>query len=332
MYIHCIFELSMVLDSEKFHKVLAKIYDGSEHLEQNEEECVDRSLAQSGITVTYRDSQYKKKIRVIIDLSMDLKEKCDVIRTVCKRDKQMEEYFGYRYRMNDFVLSGMVLATDIDVGTHENVLAYLKVLQRIGKVKGFSPSIYDCFETGESFCLDGNSNGIQFRIYDLGSLFEHRLIRTDRNNRRRKAILKEARGILRAEVQLTKSKVIRAYTDADDIAGQIEDLTKNCQGIFMDTFSHIIPFGDFYKKDRAMEIVRKEVGDTALRRKMLQLLSLIPEKKSLHLAQKAMNCRDIERVMDMFAKINLSPVTISKRHGIKHLRCLYITLQDNFRS
>ncbi len=323
MYIHCTFELSMVLDSEKFHKVLAKKCDRSEYLEQNDEEYVDRSLVQGGITVIYRDSQYKKKIRVIIDLSMDLKEKCDVIRTVCKLDKRMEEYFGYRYRMNDFVLSAMVLATDIDVGTHENVLAYLKVLQRIGKVKGFSPSSYDCFETDESFCLDGNSNGIQFRIYDLESLFEHRLIRTDRNSRRRKAILKEARGILRAEVQLTKSKAVRAYTDTDDIAGQIESLTKNCQDIFMDTFSHVIPYGDFYKKDKAVEIVRKEATDSIMRRRMLRLLTLIPEKKSLHLAQKAVNCRNIMKIMDSFAKINLSPVTISKRHGIKYLKNLY---------
>ena len=64
----------------------------------------------------------------------------------------------------------------------------------------------------------------------------------------------------------------------------------------------------------------KEVTDTVLRRKMLRLLTLIPEKKSLYLAQMAMSCRNIEKVMDMFAKINVSPVTISKRHEIKYLK------------
>ena len=72
-----------------------------------------------------------------------------------------------------------------------------------------------------------------------------------------------------------------------------------------------------------MEIVRKEVGDAVLRRKMLRLLSLIPEKKSLHLAQKAMNCRDIHKVMEMFAKINVSPITISKRQDAKYLKNLH---------
>ncbi len=60
-----------------------------------------------------------------------------------------------------------------------------------------------------------------------------------------------------------------------------------------------------------------------MRRRMLRLLTLIPEKKSLHLAQKAMNCRDTEKVMMAFTKINLSPVTISKRHEVKHLENVY---------
>ena len=60
-----------------------------------------------------------------------------------------------------------------------------------------------------------------------------------------------------------------------------------------------------------------------MRRKMLRLLALIPDKKSLYLAQKALNCRDVEKVMIAFTKINLSPVTISKRHEVKHLNNLY---------
>ena len=56
---------------------------------------------------------------------------------------------------------------------------------------------------------------------------------------------------------------------------------------------------------------------------MLRLVALIPEKKSLYLAQKAMNCRNIEKIMEEFAKINLSPITISKRYDMKHLKCFY---------
>lgn len=83
----------------------------------------------------------------------------------------------------------------------------------------------------------------------------------------------------------------------------------------------------YYKKNRAVEIVRDKVRDSVLRRRMLRLLALIPEKKSLYLAQKAMNCRNVETVMEGFAKINLSPVTISKRHDIKFVNSLYSYLR-----
>lgn len=59
-----------------------------------------------------------------------------------------------------------------------------------------------------------------------------------------------------------EAKAIRAYTDADDVLGQIADLLKNSRNIFGDTFTQIIPFGDFYKKDKAVEIIRKEVADS----------------------------------------------------------------------
>ena len=329
MQINCVIELSMVLDSDKFHKLFARALDRNGYMEENGEEYIDRSMAEKGVTIIYRNSQYKKKVRIFVDLGVVPKDDRDMERSICKLDKRITEYFGFKYRLDDFAISGIVLTADIDVGTHESVLAYLKVLHRIGRVKGFSPSDYDCFEEGESFCLDGNSNGIRFRIYDLESLLKRRLQRMDADRKKLKSVIGEARGILRAEVQLTKQRTVRAYTDTADVSGQMAELLMNRQDVFMDTFSHVIPFGDFYKKDKAMETIRKEVGDAVLRRKMLRLLALVPEKKSLLLAQRAMNCRDVEKVMDMFAKINVSPVTISKRYEIKYLKCLYFGMLDS---
>ena len=56
---------------------------------------------------------------------------------------------------------------------------------------------------------------------------------------------------------------------------------------------------------------------------MLRLIELIPKKKSLYLAQKEMNDRNIDKIMEMFAEINVSPVTISKRHKVDFLESLY---------
>lgn len=324
MYLNQIFELSIVLDNEKFKKVLTKVNSRSDCLEETEEGYIDQSLVPKGILVIYRDSQYKKKVKLVVNSRLVLDcDGPDPVKLIRKLDKRIGEYFDCKYRLNDFDLSGMSLAADIDVRNHQNVSAYLKVLQRIGKVKGFSPLSYDCFDEDASFCLDGNSNGIEFLIYDLQWAVMDRLSRTGISKKELRSRRKELEGLLRAEVRLTKPKAIRSYTDTTDVSEQIVLLSKNCQDIFLDTFVRVVPFGDYYKKGKAEEIIRSEVNDSTLRRRMLQMLTLIPEKKSLYLAQKAMNCRNIEKVMDGFAKISVSPVTISKRHDVKHLKSLY---------
>ena len=85
---------------------------------------------------------------------------------------------------------------------------------------------------------------------------------------------------------------------------------------------------EIIKKDKAAEIIRGNIKDSIMRRKMLRLLVLIPEKKSLYLAQKAMNCRDIEKIMEKFENIGVSPVTISKRQDIRYLKNFYSCLLE----
>ncbi len=329
MYINQVLELFMELDRDRFQKVLNRIYKKAGYLEGDNEEYIDQSMASRGITVIYRNSQYKKKIKLIIEPRLVSDSKLsDTDRLIRKLDKRIIEYLDFKYRLDDLVLSGVTLAADIDVHRHENVSAYLKVLRRIGRVKGYSPADYDCFENVDSFCLDGISNSITFWIYDLEGLIRDRLRNEDINQKKLKSIHRESEGIIRAEVRLTKPKAVRVYTDAADAYGQIAELSQKSQSVFLDVFANIIPFGDYYKKGEAVELIRSEVKDCTLRRKMLQLVALIPEKKSLYLAQKAMNCRDIEKVMEEFAKINLSPVTVSKRHDVQHLTNLYSYLVE----
>lgn len=329
MYINQVLELFMELDRDRFQKVLNRIYKKAGYLEGDNEEYIDQSMASRGITVIYRNSQYKKKIKLIIEPRLVSDSKLsDTDRLIRKLDKRINEYLDFKYRLDDLVLSGVTLAADIDVHSHENVSAYLKVLRRIGRVKGYSPADYDCFENVDSFCLDGNSNNITFWIYDLEGLIRDQLRNEDINQKKLKSIHRESEGIIRAEVRLTKPKAVRVYTDAADAYGQIAELSQKSQSVFLDVFANIIPFGDYYKKGEAVELIRSEVKDCTLRRKMLQLVALIPEKKSLYLAQKAMNCRDIEKVMEEFAKIKLSPVTVSKRHDVQHLTNLYSYLVE----
>ena len=320
MNLNSTFELSMILDTDHFQRLFNR---RSSYLQELNDEHLDTSLAAKGITIIYRDSRYKKKVRVLINTSAVVDNPSDTDKLLHKLDKRIGEYFNHRYALDNFALSGVTLTVDINVGSHTNVSDYLKVIKRVGKVKGFSPVIFDCFDDKASFCLAGNSNDIDFLLYDLEAAVMGQLRSADAGRKKLRLVSEQTKGILRAEVRLSKPKAIREYTDAADTSSQIVEMTKKSADAFMDTFARVVPFGDFYKMDAAVEIVRSEVKDSTMRRKMLRLLTLIPEKKSLHLAQKAMNCRNVEEVMEAFVQLCLSPVTISKRHEVKQLECLY---------
>jgi len=318
------FKLSMVLDNEHFQKIFSKIQDQFDYCEIDDNgNYVDSSLTSKGITVRYKDSLYKKKIHLIVNTYSLLNESFDVDKFIQKLDNQIIKYFNHEYCMNDFTLSEMDFVADIDVGSRRKGFDYLRVLRRIGKVKGFSPVSYEYLDKKISFCLSGNSNNIDFLLYDLERAALNKLQRVDASRKQLQSVSELTEGILRAEVRLTKPKAIRKQTNELDVSNQLIELTKNRMDIFLEIFARIVPFGDFYKMDVAAEIIRNNVTDSTMRRKMLRLLALIPEKKSLHLAQKAMNCRDMDKVMKNFAEIGLSPVTISKRHEVKQLECLY---------
>lgn len=324
MCINQIFKLTMVLNTNKFNR----IFSSYNLLETDGDEYIDPSLAHKGITVLYRNSQYKKKVSLIVNSAVMLKGKePDVHKHIHKLQKRISEYFCSRYSLEDFTLAELVLAADINVGNQDTVNDYIKVIQRIGKVKGFSPARYEDFDEQSSFCLEGNSNGISFFLYDLRAVmtngFNSKLVPKDRN-----IILRDAKGTLRIEVRLTTPKAICAYSDKCSTVGQISDLLGRSGEVFMGTFVQVIPYGDFHKKKDADDIVRQRVNNLPLRRKMLRLLGLIPEKKSLLLAQKAMSYREPNKLLIAFADIGVSPVTISKRADVKYLPSLYSYLDN----
>jgi len=324
MYLQSTIELTLMLEAEKFYKLLDKVYNRSEHCDGNK--LVDQTLAPKGVVVTYHDKQYKKKVQLTVNLNVlldgDAPDKDNATKLLHKLEKRVNSYFGSAYTLDDFNISKIYLGVDIDVGGREKVAAYIKVLKRAGKVKGFSPS-QDDRVSGIGFCLEGNSNGTQFMLFDLEGFFRERLKEADSECKELKSMAKNSAGLLRAEVRLIKSTAIRACADETLTTDQISMLCCKGQKIFLEVFQRIVPFGDFYKKHTAMEIIRKEITDAKTRRRMLRLVALVPEKKSLLLAQKALNYRKVDDVMEALAGIEVSPVTISKRNDVKHLKNLY---------
>lgn len=322
MYINCVVELSVVLDNDKFHKLLSRVYKQVEELDDNK--FIDQTMSSKGVVVIYHDQQYKKKVKLTINPSVMLNGgELNSDKLIQKLEQCVHNYFGFKYKLDDFNLKRIIIMADIDVSNCEKVSAYMKVLQRIGKVKGFSPLSYDCLDDDIGFCLEGNSNGIQFLIYDLMGLLTSQDRKTGTNHKKLKPVMKKSEGVLRAEVRLTQQKTVRHYTNETDTSKQLADILENSREIFLATFVRVVPFGAFHKKDTAIEIIQREVKNMKVRRRMLRLVALVPEKKSLLLAQKALNYRRIDDVMETFAKINVSPITISKRHKVDFLESLY---------
>ena len=325
MYLKCTLELTMILDTEKFQKVFDRAGSKSEYVD--DEKHVDQSMFSKGILVTYHDKQYKKKVQLSVNpnviLDGDEPDEDNADKLIRKLDKRISVYFGSVYTLDDFNLSKMSLITDIDVRSRTNVADYVRVLKRIRKVKGFSPSRDNKLNEDTSFSLDGNSNGFAFRIYDLEGHLKELSKEVDSESEKLKAQANKSVGLLRVEVRLVKSSAIRALTNELVTSGQIADLCGRGQKIFLEIFTHIVPFGDFYKKDKTVGIICKKVTDAKIRRRMLNLVTLVTEKKSLLLAQKELSRRRISEVMAEFREIELSPVTISKRHDIKQLDNIY---------
>ena len=317
------FELSLTIDTENFYKWKNKAYEnaeGNHRLYPKNGAICDDALKDKGVKIEYHDNTFKKKIKFIVNPTKllggnDIKKLWkpnDSNISELLRDLKMhiKDYFDSKYKLGDFKLTRIDFTVNIKVSDEKNVSAYIKVLHNIGKVKGFGPK-YDKNDKGInhdlSFDLEGNSNDIEFTAYDKASVSKK----------------EEAKGILRVEVRLKKQKAIAKYTDETAVAKQIKSLSKNSKDIFLNIFTHIVPHGNYYKKKDAVKVVEDNIFKPKHREKMLQLIELVPKKKSLYLAQKEMNDRNIDKIMEMFAEINVSPVTISRRHNISCLKNLY---------
>ncbi|MDR1753835.1 MAG: hypothetical protein LBR74_02875 [Eubacterium sp.] len=321
------FELRLTPSTDEFSKLLKRAFEkskgkhrlGKSNRHNGDDVRVDNALMEEGIKIEYHYDHYKKKVKFIVNPSRVLggddlklwKPHDQNLREFIKELRDhIDDYFDSMYSLDDFELKRIDFTINIDVGSKENVTAYIKALQSIGRVKGFSPKYIKTdkhINRDQSFDLEGNSNGIEFTIYDKVAECER----------------EKAAGILRVEVRLKKSNAISRYTDKSNPAKQIRDLAKHSKEIFLDTFQRVVPPGDLYKKKRAVSIITESDFKQKMKDKMLTLLELIPTKKSLYLAQKEMNDRNIAKVMQSFVDLDLSPVTLSKRHNKKHLKSLY---------
>ena len=251
------FELTLITNAENFYKWKNKAYKKAKdnyRVFEIEHVHYDEALKDKGVKIEYHDDTFKKKIQFIVNPTKllggnDIKKlwkpnNDNISKLLRKLQEYIDSYFASKYKLNDFKLTRMDFTVNINVGDKKNVSAYIKVLQNIGKVKGFKPKYYKKDKKNKkidhdlSFDLDGNSNGVEFTAYDKEGQSKQ----------------KEAKGILRLEVRLKKQKSISKYTDETVIAKQIKKLAPNSRNIFLDFFTDIVPYGNYYKKKRGCKV------------------------------------------------------------------------------
>lgn len=295
---------------------------------------VDDFLASNGITVEYHNCKFRKMIKLRInpsevlggnDLKLWKPNNNNIKKLINALNFHMDNYFDSRYELNDFILTRAEFTSNLDVGK-KNISAYINLMYRIGKVKKYSPKYSKAdysigrIDKEHSFDLEGNTNGIVFTVYDKEA---------DCKKKNKEEKLKKAKGILRVEVRLKGRKTIQQalhnFMDKNNLTTdkEIKIIAEKSTDIFMDSFVDIIPCGDFYRLNVAEEIINSSDYKKKDKEKMIRLLRLIPEKKSFYLAVKELNVRNMDDIMLMFAKLNVSPVTISKREPVDYLRNLY---------
>jgi len=265
-----------------------------------------------------------RKIRLIVtpgvlvnsgDL-VALWEPCEkkISKMIRELDDCIERYFANKHKLNDFKLSNIIIAKNTKLESFEKVSAYLGFIINIGRIKGFKRLSKN---KAIRYELVGVSNGIEFSAFNM-----ELDIKQSYPNAKNK-VKKKAVGVLCFEIRLMTQKAICKYTNKNKTSAMIIELAEKCFEIFANTVIKVIPYGDIYKKNKAVKIVESNLKNTAIRRKMLRLLELIPKKKSIYLAQKELGSRYIDEVMAEFYDLKLSPVTLSKRQKLEFLENLY---------
>lgn len=183
------FELTLETNKKNFNFLLSRAYKmakqdkhrlGHSTRHTSNDVRVDDALASKGITVEYHNHEFRKTIRLRVNPSealggSDLKlwkpttHNIEVL--VEKLDEHIDDYFDSNYTLDDFILSRVEFTANLDVGK-KSVPVYIRLMHKIGKVKGFSAKyskpdyVSGGIKKEHSFDLEGKTNGIGFTIYD----------------------------------------------------------------------------------------------------------------------------------------------------------------------
>lgn len=241
-------------------------------------------------------------------------------------DTMLTGEFGEGFSINDMELSRVDYCINVNVGSSENVRAYINLLYRCDKRKGYKVIGLECpdFDSTKGYTARNDIAGTEISFYDKQKQLEQR--QYDDSER--------ASGILRIELRLTKSKAVKERTEGcinnhERIAYCIGNSRREILGVVR----QLIPDGDYYTMKEARAIVRKSVKSQKLRERMLEMLKLTKKLGSIRLAKKEIRDKDpkikheyFNMMMEEFENIGVNPVVLDKKSGVSTLPNLFTFL------
>jgi len=323
------------MKQSEFDDLLMKVYDDSfrdrSRIISDPFIFSDGRYSNSGVVIEYINRK-KKKIRITINPSLLMQHddsdglwepsKENSLSFINKLKDLLDKRFDNEFELDDFSLNELTLTMDVDLEDRDLVKSYIRTLNNMKNVKNYTwlrgIKAYREEYKHLGFILQGNSNGVTFAGHSKALGLSH-----FENEKACDCIrLRHHKNVLRFDIVLEKVAV-RRNTKHSKPTAQIIELAKNREKIFVDIFYHIIPMGDYLKLTDAVKVVERRVSDIRLQRKMINYMKLIPTTKSVLSAQQSLGERKIEKIKKEFAMLGLSPITITKRQDVKHLRCLY---------
>ena len=237
-------------------------------------------------------------------------------------EEMLVREFGEEFSINKLELYRVDHCINLNVGTSESVREYIYLLYRSEMKKGYKILSDDTpdFDVNKSFTVRNNDEGIEVSFYDKKKELEQHNCEAE-----------NAEGILRVELRILRRKPLERQTpdcatNRERIACCMRASRRKIVGI-----AHTLLLdADYYPYKKACGIVKKQVENKMLRKRMLDMLKLTKKEFSVRKAKEKLfelhpklKHEYYNMMIEKFESIGVNVVTLDKYSDVKFLPSLF---------
>ena len=317
----------------EFNQMLGYIYKlakGRYKVYRKDNDWLIEMFKGKGIRVVMRETKISGYIIFIISLNdlLGTEDKLSLIhpnhlQNALTIADEMLSVLGAEYSVNSLELSRVDYCINVDVGSSENVRAYIKLLYLSDMKKGYKIIGLDneAFDSSKGFTARNQNYGMEISFYDKQKQLEQRKYENSET----------AAGILRIELRLTRSKSVLEHTPGcSDNKQRIEYCIRFSRQEILSIVRQLVSDGNYYTMKKAQKIITKSVTNKKLRERMITMLRLARKYGSIRLAKKEMfkaypkmKHEYFNMMMEEFERVGVNPVVLGKEIRCSNIVSLY---------